>query len=95
MQFVSFINFFPPNRQNIEFSPFAAVAGRTIRASGTLGELRGSFEKEVIEIHMQGEVSPEVIEVPFTPVGHGGGDDGLLRHFVDVVRRGAADEVLG
>ena len=73
---------------------FAAVPSRTIRASGTLGELRGSFEKGEIEVHMEGEISPEVIRIPFAPVGHGGGDEGLLRHFVDVVRRGAADEVL-
>jgi predicted dehydrogenase len=43
---------------------------------------------------MEGEISPEVIRIPFAPVGHGGGDEGLLRHFVEVVRRGAADEVL-
>ncbi len=73
---------------------FAAVGTRTIRVSGALGELRGSFEKGEIEIHMHGEVSPEVIDVPFTHIGHGGGDEGLQRHFVDVVRRGAADEVL-
>ena len=73
---------------------FAAVPSRTIRASGTLGELRGTFEKGEIEVHMHGEISPEVIKIPFTAVGHGGGDEGLLRHFVDVVaprrrRRGA------
>lgn len=73
---------------------FAAVPARTIRVSGTLGELRGAFEKGEIEVHMHGQLSPEVIRVPYTPVGHGGGDQGLLRHFVDVIRRGAADEVL-
>ena len=73
---------------------FAAVPGRTIRASGTLGELRGTFEKGEIEVHMHGQISPEVIRIPFALVGHGGGDQGLLRHFVDVVRRGAAAEVL-
>jgi len=73
---------------------FAAVPARTIRASGTLGELRGAFEKGEIEVHMHGEINPEVIRIPFTPVGHGGGDQRLLHHFVDVVRRGAADEVL-
>jgi predicted dehydrogenase len=73
---------------------FAAVPSRTIRVSGTLGELRGSLERGEIEIHMHGELNPEVITIPFTPVGHGGGDQGLLRHFVDVVRRGAAEEVL-
>ena len=73
---------------------FAAVPGRTIRASGTLGELRGTFEKGEIEVHMHGELSPEVITIPFAAVGHGGGDQGLIRHFVDVVRRNAAEEVL-
>jgi hypothetical protein len=73
---------------------FAAVPGRTIRASGTLGELRGTFEKGEIEVHMHGQISPEVIRIPFALEGHGGGDQGLLRHFVDVVRRGAAAEVL-
>jgi predicted dehydrogenase len=73
---------------------FAAVPGRTIRASGSLGELRGTFEKGEIEVHMHGELSPEVITIPFAAIGHGGGDQGLLRHFVDVVRRNAADEVL-
>jgi predicted dehydrogenase len=73
---------------------FAAVPGRTIRASGSLGELRGTFEKGEIEVHMHGELSPEVITIPFSAVGHGGGDQGLIRHFVDVVRRNAADEVL-
>lgn len=73
---------------------FAAEPSRTIRASGTLGELRGCFEKGEIEVHRHGELSPQRIEVPFTPFGHGGGDEGLLRHFVDVVRRNARDEVL-
>jgi predicted dehydrogenase len=72
---------------------FAAVASRTIRVSGTLGELRGCFEKGEIEVHRHGELSPERIEVPFTPFGHGGGDEGLLRHFVDVIRRNARDDV--
>ena len=73
---------------------FAAVPGRTIRASGTLGELRGSFEKGVIEVHRHGELEPDVTHVPFSPAGHGGGDEGLIRHFVEVVRRGASHEVM-
>jgi len=73
---------------------FAAVPSRTIRASGSLGELRGSFEKGEIEVHMHGELSPEVIRIPFEAAGHGGGDQALIRHFVDVVRRNASDEVL-
>jgi predicted dehydrogenase len=72
----------------------AAVASRTIRASGSLGELRGCFEKGEIEVHRHGELTPERIEVPFSPFGHGGGDEGLLRHFVGVVGRNARDDVL-
>ena len=73
---------------------FAAVPSRTLRVSGTLGELWGCFEKGEIEVHRHGELAPERIEVPYTPFGHGGGDEGLLRHFVDVVRRNAREEVL-
>jgi predicted dehydrogenase len=73
---------------------FAATPTRTIRATGTQAELRGCFDKGEIEVHRLGEIAPERIVVPFDPFGHGGGDEGLIRHFVDVVRRGARDDVL-
>jgi predicted dehydrogenase len=72
----------------------AAVPSRTIRVSGSLGELQGCFEDGQIEVHRHGELTPERIEVPFSPFGHGGGDEGLLRHFVGVVGRNARDDVL-
>lgn len=67
---------------------------RTIRISGTRGELRGVLHDGVIEISRHGHLGSERIEVESPgPLGHFGGDDGLVAHFADVVARGARDEV--
>jgi predicted dehydrogenase len=73
---------------------FAAAPLRTVRVSGTRGEVAGAFEEGDIRVLPHGQATPEHIRVPYTPVGHGGGDQGLLRHFVEAVRRNAADEIL-
>ncbi len=73
---------------------FAAAPLRTIRVSGTGGELVGAFEQGDIRILPHGRGTPEHIRVPYSPVGHGGGDQGLLHHFVEAVQRNAADELL-
>ncbi|MGQ9571780.1 MAG: Gfo/Idh/MocA family protein [Dehalococcoidia bacterium] len=73
---------------------FAAAGLRTIRVSGTGGELVGAFEEGDIRILSHAQATPEHIRVPYNPFGHGGGDEGLLHHFVQAVRRNAADELL-
>jgi len=66
---------------------------RTIRVSGSLGELRGVFQDGVIEVTRHGvlEARRERIDAPV--VGHGGGDEGLLDHFTEVASRDAVEEV--
>ena len=73
---------------------FAAAPLRTIRVSGTKGELVGAFEQGEIRVLPHGQGSPEHIRVPYSPIGHGGGDQGLLRHFLEAVQRSTADELL-
>jgi len=66
---------------------------RTIRISGTRGELRGVLHDGVIELTRHGRLGSERIDVQSPgPLGHFGGDEGLVAHFADVVARGARDE---
>jgi hypothetical protein len=67
---------------------------RTIRISGTRGELRGILHDGVIELTRHGRLGSERIDVQSPgPLGHFGGDEGLVAHFADVVARGAREEV--
>ncbi|HME72117.1 MAG TPA: Gfo/Idh/MocA family oxidoreductase [Myxococcota bacterium] len=71
----------------------ASEERRTIRITGTLGELRGVFQDGVIEVSRHGALDRERFSTGGSIFGHFGGDDGLLRHFVDVITRGATGEV--
>jgi predicted dehydrogenase len=66
---------------------------RTIRATGTLGELRGILHEGRIEVTRHGSLDVERYEFTTDPIGHFGGDSGLLDHFTDVASRGAVSEV--
>jgi predicted dehydrogenase len=65
---------------------------RTLRISGSEGELRARLHGGRIEVTRHGSLDVERIEVPAGELGHFGGDQGLLDHFTDVVARGALDE---
>jgi predicted dehydrogenase len=67
---------------------------RTIRISGSRGELQGVLHDGVLELRRHGSLEVERHCFPTSPLGHFGGDDGLLDHFTDVVARGAAGELL-
>jgi predicted dehydrogenase len=71
----------------------ASEERRTIRITGTLGELRGVFQDGVIEVSRHGSLEKEWFSTEGSIFGHYGGDEGLLRHFVDVIARGAHGEV--
>lgn len=66
---------------------------RTIRVTGSEGELRGVFQDGVLEITRHGELGADRIELDAAGQGHFGGDDGLLSHFTDVLARGRAGEL--
>jgi len=66
---------------------------RTIRISGTQGELRGVFQEGLIDVTRHGSFETEHHPIEASLAGHLGGDEGLIGHFIDVVARGAAGEV--
>ena len=62
--------------------------GRTMRYDGTLATLRGKFGSHGsrIEIHDHLTGRCEEVEIPEAAHGHGGGDYGIMRSFVRVMR---------
>lgn len=62
---------------------------RTIRISGSRGELRGIFQSGLLELTTHGQLGSERVEVPSSADGHFGGDEGLLDHFTEVMRADA------
>ncbi|GGH31618.1 Gfo/Idh/MocA family protein [Paenibacillus segetis] len=69
-------------------SAFTKDVSRTIKLMGTTGEIRGAMEKNEIEvIHFgSGKVERISFENAGGHVGHGGGDMGLIKDFVKLVR---------
>ncbi len=65
---------------------------RTIRVTGSEGELRGVFQDGVIEMTRHGSLEIDRQQVEGSAMGHYGGDEGLLDHFAEVVASGAHGE---
>lgn len=67
-------------------SAFTYDCTRTIKLMGERGEIRGHMEKNVIEVtdFLTGSVNTIALKQPAH--GHGGGDVGIMRDFVRVVR---------
>jgi len=70
---------------------FAAKEQRTLRITGTRGELRGVLDGGAIEISRPGSVATERHDVGGSVFGHYGGDEGLLQSFTEVLRSGRRD----
>jgi predicted dehydrogenase len=66
---------------------------RTVRLSGTRGELSGVLQSGVIEVSRHGVLGSERHEMGGSALGHYGGDGGLLDHLTEVVERQAGGEI--
>ncbi len=67
-------------------SAFTNESDRTIKLMGTRGEIRGAMEKGEIEITDFLTGKKEIIIKEHTESSHGGGDDGIMRDFTQLVR---------
>jgi len=76
-------------KDNVEvtfaLTAFSGEINRTSKFFGTLGELRADFEHNLIEIHKFGK-GIESIRLQDAPGGHGGGDTGLMNHYVKLLK---------
>jgi hypothetical protein len=67
----------------------AVHESRVLRITGERGELRGVLERGELELFRHGSLASTREQIAGSPLGHFGGDVGLVAHFVDVVKRGA------
>ncbi|HEY8121266.1 MAG TPA: Gfo/Idh/MocA family oxidoreductase [Myxococcota bacterium] len=67
---------------------FANEERRTVRISGTRGEIRGVLHEGAIEVSRVGSLGLEKHRTEGSPLDHFGGDDGLLDHFSEVMGSG-------
>lgn len=81
---------------NLEFANGATVAftmsaftnegGRSVKIMGTQGQIRADMEKNVIEVTSFIKRKTETIHLEVDAAGHGGGDTGIMRDFIRLVR---------
>lgn len=69
---------------------FTNECNRTIKLMGTKGEIRGSTEKNEIEITDFLSGNKEIVYLKKSEFGHGGGDNGIMRDFVRIVQADGA-----
>lgn len=65
---------------------FTYECSRTIKLMGTKGEIRGTMEKDEIEIIDFNTGRRDTIKLKKSVYGHSGGDFGIMRNFVRMVR---------
>lgn len=72
---------------NLVMSAFTATCCRQLKILGTTGQIQADMSANEIWLHPFGG-EPRKVEVPAADSGHGGGDFGLMRDFLQVVREG-------
>ena len=67
---------------------------RTLRMTGSRGELRGVLQDGILELTRHGSFDTERLELAGSALGHYGGDAALLDHLTGVLAAGSGDELV-
>jgi len=81
---------------SLMMSAFTSIGGRTIKVMGTLGDLWGDMNRNIIRICEFGK-EPEIIDMGKPErdfAGHGGGDRGLILSFLSYLEGKPADNTI-
>lgn len=81
---------------SLMMSAFTSIGGRTIKVMGTLGDLWGDMNRNIIRICEFGK-EPEIIDMGKPErdfAGHGGGDRGLILSFLNYLEGKPADNTI-
>jgi predicted dehydrogenase len=71
-----------------------ALNTRTVKLTGSHGELRGHMEKNEIEVHDFASGEVETIQLAQRAGAHSGGDEGLMDDFLDRLARARAGQAV-
>jgi predicted dehydrogenase len=74
---------------NFSLQPFASANGRTLKITGTKGEIRADMEKNSIEVYDIASGQRHGIAVPPSRYKYGGGDHGIMEYFITEAAKGA------
>lgn len=72
---------------------FTRDVSRTLKLMGTEGEIRGAMEKNEIEIIPFNGNEKKVISLKEQKSGHGGGDEAIVREFINLVQSESEDNL--
>ena len=75
---------------NFLMTGFTKDSRRTISLFGTEGEINADMQKREIILERFDSHEPEIIPVPETESGHGGGDDQIMHDFIEAIQTGAS-----
>lgn len=82
---VVIIDFENGSTASFTMTAFTHENTRTLKIMGSEGEIRGHMDKNEIEVYRFGEEKPEIIQTNAGSTGHGGGDEGIMSAFVDLL----------
>lgn len=75
---------------NFSLQPFARENSRTLKITGTKGELRADMDKGTIEIFDIKTERKEILNIVPSKYKYGGGDHGIMEYFIDQIKKEAA-----
>ena len=74
---------------NFSLQPFARTSGRTLKITGSGGEIRADMERNEIEVYEISTRNTDRVAIPPSRYKYGGGDHGIMEYFVDSALRGS------